>query len=338
MSKDYYGILGVTKESTDKEIKKAYRNLSKKYHPDKNPDDKESEDKFKEVAEAYSILSDKEKKSNYDRFGDPSGQPQNPFGDMGMDDIFSQFFGGGRNPFGGRGGGRRRVKGNDIRVNIHMTLEEMYGGVHKKIKYRRNKKCDTCSGTGGDSNVCNTCQGSGAVNQIQESPFGRIQSTVHCPSCGGSGRVIVKPCGSCSSNGVNLSEEQLSFDIPKGIMDGESLRVTSKGNSVKNGVDGDLFINIIEKPHDKFVRKGLDIHQRVKLPYKDLVLGSPIEVDTIDGKIRMNVKEGTQVGTMLRVPQKGFIRDNQKGDMIVEVWLDIPKEVTEEEKDIIKSL
>ncbi len=336
MSKDYYGILGVTKESTDKEIKKAYRNLSKKYHPDVNPNNKEAEDKFKEVAEAYSILSDKEKKSNYDRFGDPSGQPQNPFGDMGMDDIFSQFFGG-RNPFGG-GRGRRTVKGNDVRINIHMTLEEMYGGVHKTIKYKRNKKCNTCGGSGGDSNACNTCKGNGVVNQIQDSPFGRIQSTVSCPTCNGIGRIITKPCNSCSSNGVNLSEERLSFDIPKGIMDGESLRVSGKGNSVRNGIDGDLFINIIEKPHDKFVRKGLDIHQRVSLPYKDLVLGSPIEVDTIDGKIRMNVKEGTQVGTMLRVPQKGFIRDNQKGDMIVEVWLDIPKKVTEEEKNIINTL
>jgi molecular chaperone DnaJ len=338
MSKDYYGILGVTKESTDKEIKKAYRTLSKKYHPDKNPDDKESEDKFKEVAEAYSILSDKEKRNNYDRFGDPSGQPQNPFGDMGMDDIFSQFFGGGRNPFGGRGGGRQRVKGGDIRVNIKMTLEEMYSGVHKKIKYRRNKKCNSCDGSGGDSDKCTSCNGQGVVNQIQQTPFGRIQNTVSCPNCSGTGNMITKPCGECTSNGVTLSEEQLSFDIPQGIMDGESLRVTTKGNSIRNGVDGDLYINIIETPHDKFRRSGLDIYQRVVLPYKDLVLGSPIEVDTIDGKIRMNIKEGTQVGSMLRVPQKGFIRDNQKGDMIVEVWLDIPKEVSDDKKDIIKSL
>jgi len=332
MSKDYYNILGVTKESTSKEIKKAYRNLSKKYHPDLNPEDKESENKFKEIAEAYSILSDKEKKSNYDRFGDPSGQPQNPFGDAGMDDIFASFFGGGRN------GGRRRVKGSDIRVNIHMTLEEIYTGTHKTIKYRRNKKCGTCNGTGGDSNACGNCKGQGAVNQIQQTPMGRIQTTVSCPSCGGSGQVITNPCGGCSANGVMVSEEQLSFDIPKGIMDGESLRVSGKGNSIKNGVDGELFINIVEKPHDKFRRSGLDIHQRVNLLYKDLVLGSSIEVDTIDGKILMTVKGGTQVGSMLRVPQKGFIRDSNKGDMIVEVWMDVPKEVSDEQKDIIKSL
>jgi molecular chaperone DnaJ len=335
MSKDYYNILGVTKESTDKEIKKAYRTLSKKYHPDLNPDNEEAESKFKDIAESYTVLSNKEKKNNYDTFGDPNGQPQNPFGDAGMDDIFSQFFGGG-NPFAG--GGRRRVKGSDIRVNIHMSLEEMYSGVHKKIKYRRNKKCGTCNGTGGDSNKCGGCNGQGMVNQVQQTPMGRFQTTVSCPKCDGSGQVITKPCGGCTANGVMLSEEQLSFDIPKGIMDGESLRVSGKGNSIKNGVDGELFINIIEKSHDKFVRKGLDIHQRVNLPYKNLVLGSPIEVDTIDGKIRMNVKEGTQVGTMLRIPQKGFIRDNQKGDMIVEVWLDIPKEISDKEKDIIKSL
>lgn len=331
MSKDYYNTLEVDKNASEKDIKKSYRKLSKKYHPDLNPNNQEAESKFKDIAEAYTVLSDKEKKSNYDSFGDPNGQPQNPFGDMGMDDIFSQFF-------GGRGRERRRVKGSDIRVNIHMTLEEMYGGVHKKIKYKRNKRCNTCNGTGGDSNICNTCQGGGSVNQIQESPFGKIQAAVPCPSCGGSGRVIVKPCGTCSSNGVKTSEEQLSFDIPKGIMNGESLRVTSKGNSIKNGIDGDLFINIVEKPHDKFVRKGLDIHQRVNLPYKDLVLGSPIELDTLDGKIRMNIKSSTQVGSMLRIPHKGFTRDNQKGDMIVEVWLDIPKDITEEEKDIIKSL
>jgi molecular chaperone DnaJ len=338
MVKDYYNILEVDRSASERDIKKSYRNLSKKYHPDKNPDNKESEDKFKEVAEAYSILSDKEKKSNYDRFGDPSGQPQNPFGDMGMDDIFSQFFGGGRNPFGGRGGGRQRVKGSDIRVNIKMTLEEMYSGTHKTIKYRRNKKCNTCNGTGGDYNTCGNCKGHGAVNQIQRTPMGRIQTTVSCPNCGGSGQVITNPCGGCSSNGVNTSEEHLSFDIPKGIMDGESLRVPGKGNAIRNGTDGDIFINIIEKVHDKFRRSGLDIHQRVNLPYKDLVLGTPIEVDTIDGKIRMTVKSGTQVGSMLRVPQKGFIRDNQRGDMIVEVWLDIPKEVTEEEKKIIETL
>ena len=336
MGKDYYNILEVDKSASERDIKKSYRTLSKKYHPDKNPDNKESEDKFKEVAEAYSILSNKEKRGNYDAFGDPNGQQQNPFGDM--DDMFSQFFGGGRNPFGGRGGGRQRVKGSDIRVNIKMTLEEMYSGIHKTIKYRRNKKCGTCNGTGGDSNTCGNCKGHGMVNQIQQTPMGRVQTTVSCPHCGGSGQVITNPCGGCSANGVNTSEEQLSFDIPKGIMDGESLRVSGKGNAIRNGADGDLFINIIEKVHDKFRRSGLDIHQRVNLPYKDLVLGTPIEVDTIDGKIRMTVKSGTQVGSMLRVPQKGFIRDNQKGDMIVEIWLDIPKEVTEEEKKILETL
>ena len=337
MVKDYYNILEVDRSASERDIKKSYRNLSKKYHPDKNPDNKESEDKFKEVAEAYSILSDKEKRGNYDTFGDPNGQPQNPFGGMGdMNDIFSQFFGGGRNPFGGRGS--RRKKGGDIRINVHMTLEDMYNGEHKTIKYRRNKKCGTCDGTGGESTTCGNCKGHGVVNQIQKTPMGRVQSTVTCPSCGGTGKIITNPCGDCSSNGVISSEERLSFDIPKGIMDGESLRVTGKGNSIKDGVDGDLFINIIEKTHPTFRRSGLDIHQRVNLSYKDLVLGSPIEVDTIDGKIRMTVKSGTQVGSMLRVPQKGFIRDNQRGDMIVEVWLDIPKEVTEEEKKVIETL
>jgi molecular chaperone DnaJ len=334
MSKDYYRILEIDRNATEEQIKKSYRKLSKKYHPDLNPNDPESENKFKEIAEAYSVLSDKDKKNNYDNFGDANGNP-NPFGGMNMDDVFSSFFGGQFN-----NGGRRnvRVKGNDIRVNLPLSLEEIYDGVEKKIKYKRNCKCDSCSGTGGKSDKCTTCGGNGFVNQVQSTPFGKIQSTIHCPTCNGVGEKIIDPCKVCNGNGVNLQDEFFEFNIFKGVMDGESLRVNGKGNAIKNGVEGDLIIFIIEKPHEKFRRTGLDLYQRVNFTFKELSIGSPVEIDTIDGKIRMNIKEGTQVGSLLRVPKKGLMRDNQQGDMIIEVWLDIPKNLTEENKLKIVSL
>lgn len=337
MSKDYYNILGITKESTDKEIKKAYRTLSKKYHPDVNPDNSEAEEKFKEIADAYSVLSNKEKRQNYDMYGNPDGQP-NPFGGggMDMDDIFSTFFGGG-NPFGGRQK-RRQSKGTDIRVNIKLSIHEIFNGAHKKIKYKRKDNCNTCNATGGKSTTCSGCGGRGMVMQVQTTPLGRIQNSAICPNCRGSGKIITDPCKKCNGSATNLKEEMLEFDIPPGISDGEVLVIKDKGNSSKDGINGDLLVNITELPHEKFHRSGLDIHQRVKTTYKDLVMGAPIEVETLNGKIRLTIKAGTQVGHILRVPSKGLKRGNTIGDMMIEVWLDIPKEVTEEEKKIINTL
>ena len=333
MSKDYYNILGVNKEANESEIKKSYRKLSKKYHPDVNPNNKESEDKFKEIAEAYSVLSDSEKRSNYDRFGSADGRGGNPFGDMGMDDIFPQFFGGGRQRQ------NRRRKGNDIRVNIKLSLEDIYNGVNKKIKYRKTNKCSECNNTGGESSKCTTCNGQGVINQVQNTPFGRIQNSVMCSNCQGSGEMIVKPCGSCGGNGTKMGEVEYEFEIPKGLMDGEMLRVGGMGNAIKKGIDGDLIINIVEIPHDKFRRVGNDIHQTLNLTYKDLVLGNDdVQVDTMNGKIKIKIKKGTDIGTMLRIPTKGFIRGNETGDMLLEVWLDIPKEVSKEDEEKINSL
>tara|TARA_S200002703_G_scaffold1341_1_gene2344 strand:- start:10615 stop:11616 length:1002 start_codon:yes stop_codon:yes gene_type:complete len=333
MSKDYYNILGVNKEANESEIKKSYRKLSKKYHPDVNPNNKEAEDKFKEIAEAYSVLSDSEKRSNYDRFGSADGRGGNPFGDMGMDDIFSQFFGGGRQRQ------NRRRKGNDIRVNIKLSLEDIYNGVNKKIKYRKTNKCSECNNTGGESSKCTSCNGQGVINQVQNTPFGRIQNSVMCSNCQGSGEMIVKPCGSCGGNGTKMGEVEYEFEIPKGLMDGEMLRVGGMGNAIKKGIDGDLIINIVEIPHDKFRRVGNDIHQTLNLTYKDLVLGNDdIQVDTMNGKIKIKIKKGTDIGTMLRIPTKGFIRGNETGDMLLEVWLDIPKEVSKEDEEKINSL
>lgn len=338
MGKDYYNILGVNKNADEKEIKKSYRKLSKQYHPDLNPNNKQAEEKFKDIAEAYSVLSDSEKRSNYDRFGTADGRG-NPFSNGGFDmnDIFNSFFGDEGNPFGG-GRRRRVVRGTDIRVNLKITLEDIFNGVHKKIKYKRNDSCTSCDSTGGKSSECQTCRGTGQVTRISNTPFGRIQNTAMCSTCGGEGKIIIDPCKKCSGNGVNLIEETVEFDLPKGIMEGENLVLKTKGNSIKGGLNGDLIINIIEVPHEKFKRKNQDIYQRIKLKYKDLVLGSPHELETLDGKIRINVKAGTEIGHILRVPKKGLTRDNYTGDMMVEVWLDIPKDIDDENKKIIESL
>tara|TARA_B100000963_G_scaffold71590_2_gene59790 strand:- start:1113 stop:2135 length:1023 start_codon:yes stop_codon:yes gene_type:complete len=338
MGKDYYSTLGVDKNVDDKTLKKAYRKLSKKYHPDVNKDNPQAEEKFKEIAEAYDVLSDPQKKQNYDNFGSADGRGGNPFGDgFDVNDIFESFFGGNnnQNPFGRRS---RQQKGGDIRVKVKLTLEEVFSGVHKKIKYRRNKSCGECNGSGGDSSRCVTCAGRGVVVGVQNTPFGRIKTNVSCPKCNGNGEIITKSCKSCGTQGVKLNEELVEFDIPKGIMEGEQLIIRGKGNSVKKGINGDLIINIVEVPHELFNRKNIDIHQRIYLTYKELILGTPKEIKTIDGLIRITIKEGTDVGHVLRVPGKGIKRNNQQGDMMVEVWLEIPKELSEEEKVKIEEL
>ncbi len=334
MGKDYYNILGVSKESDDSEIKKAYRKLSKQYHPDLNPNDKEAEEKFKEVAEAYEVLSDSEKRSNYDRFGTVDGRG-NPFNGMNMDDVFTNFF---NNPFVNRQN-RGRRKGSDIRINLKMPLEDLFNGVHKKIKYQKQNKCVECNNTGGETNSCNNCGGSGIINQIHNTTFGMMQNTTTCNNCQGSGEIIINPCTTCNGLGVKVSIIEYEFDIPRGVMDGEMLRVNGMGNSIKNGIDGDLVINIVEIPHEKFRRVGIDVHQTINLTYKDLVLGNEnVMVDTLEGKIKFKLKKGTDVGSMLRLPNKGFVRGKETGDMILEVWLDIPKNLEKEEEEKINNL
>ena len=339
MVKDYYTSLEIEKNANDEEIKKAYRKLSKKYHPDLNQSNPKAEEKFKEIAEAYEVLSDKEKKQNYDMYGSPEGRGHNPFngGPINMEDLFDNFFGG-TNPFNGRSNHQRKNKGSDIRVNIQLNLYDILTGVEKKIKYKKNESCGGCKGSGGKSTVCTRCKGRGMLNQIQNTPFGRLQSTVHCPVCKGEGHILVNRCTSCGGIGIIKKEEILEFIIPPGIMDGEILALAGKGNAIKNGNNGDLLINIIEIPHPKFRRNGIDIHQRLNLKYKDLVLGAPIELETLDGKIRINIKKGTQVGHILRVPSKGLKRDNRVGDMLVEIWLEIPTEIKNEERSIIDQL
>ena len=332
MSKDYYNILEVDKNATKGDIKKSYRKLSKKYHPDLNPNDPECEEKFKEIANAYSVLSDDEKRGNYDRFGDENGQQRNPFGDMGFDDIFSSFFN--RN-----GNTSQRNRGSDIRIKIELSLEDIFHGVSKKLKYKRNETCGTCGGKGGEGVKCDRCNGNGFLDIQQRTPFGVIRNRVPCDVCGGQKIKITKKCNTCNGDGVNVKEHIVDVNIPKGIIDGEMMKYIGNGNSIKNGSYGDLIIQIVEKTHEIFIRRGLDLHQKIILTYKDLVLGNDnVEVTTIDGKIRFKVRKGTQIGTMLRVPNKGIIRENKRGDMMLEIWLDIPTNITEEEKNKINNL
>jgi len=339
MAKDYYNILNVEKTATESDIKKAYRQLSKKYHPDVNPDSPHSEHKFKEVAEAYEVLSHKEKKQNYDMYGSPDGNSNHSFegSRFNMDDIFSSFFGN-TNHFHGQGNRKRHVRGSDIRVNIKLNIEDIFTGVHKKIKYKKKVACNSCNGSGGETAKCNKCKGLGVLRQIQNTPFGKFQSNINCPSCNGSGTILIKKCHTCQSMGIKLKEETMEFDIPQGITDGEILVVPAAGNSIKNGNPGDLLINIVEVPHAIFRRNGFDIHQRINLKYKDLVLGAPIDINTLDGKIRINIKPGTSVGHILRVPSKGLRREKYIGDMLIEIWLEIPINIKIEEKSIIEQL
>ncbi len=332
MTKDYYQILEANKDDDDKTLKKKYRQLSKKYHPDVNPDNPEAEEKFKEVAKAYEVLSDKEKRRNYDMFGSETNGG-NPFngGNANMDDIINSFFNNNQR--------RQRVrKGSDIRITIKMSMEEVFNGVHKKIKYKRNENCVSCNATGGKTKICNVCNGKGHINHIQNTPIGRVQNTIQCHNCGGRGTIIMEACKMCNGKSTIIKEEMLEFDVPIGIEDGENLIVRGKGNSIPNGINGDLYVQIVEVPHNTFKRSGLDIHQRITLPYKNLVLGDSIEVNTLDGKIRIKIKAGTEVGHILRVSKKGLRRENRVGDMMIEVWLEIPKEINDEEKSKIESL
>jgi len=334
-SKDYYNILGVDKGSDEKQIKKAYRKLSKKYHPDVNPNNKEAEERFKEIAEAYSVLSDPEKKSNYDQYGSADGNSfggGNPFGG-GMDDIFSQFFGGGRR------NQVRKPKGRDLKITLNLTLEEIHEGVNKKFKYRHMKECKSCNGEGGETQTCGSCKGSGVVSQVVNTPFGRMEQQTQCPSCGGNGKTLKTNCGTCNGKGANLTEETIDVRVPKGVHDGQMMVNRGSGDFVRNGVAGDLIIQIVELPHERFIRNGDDLLHKLKIPYHTLVLGGSMEVATIDGKIKINIKEGTDIGENLRVPGKGLYSNGpHRGDLIIETWLEVPKKISEEYKERVENL
>lgn len=358
MSKrDYYEVLEVAKTATVEEIKKAYRKKAIQYHPDKNPGDKEAEEKFKEAAEAYEVLSDPDKRSRYDQFGHQgvNGGFGGGFGGggMSMEDIFSHFgdiFGGSFGGFGGFSSGgsrsrRRTNRGSDLRVKVKLTLKEIATGVEKKIKVKKYVSCKACNGTGAEKGTsyttCSTCNGSGVVTRVQQTILGAMQSTTTCPTCGGEGRIITKKCPECNGEGVRLEEEVITLNIPAGVADGMHLSMSGKGNAARHGgVNGDLLILIEEEPHPELLRDENDLIYNLLLNFSTAALGGTVEVPTIDGKAKVKIDAGTQPGKVLRLRGKGLPSVNRYGvgDLLVNVSVYVPESLNTEEKRTIEKL
>ena len=354
--RDYYEVLGVSKSADATEIKKAYRKLALKYHPDKNPGDKEAEEKFKEAAEAYDVLSNEEKKRRYDQFGHAGvgGAGQGGFGGgMSMDDIFSQFgdiFGsfGGFSGFGGFGGGRsaRRVnRGTNLRVKVKMNLHEIATGIEKKIKVKKYVACQHCNGTGAKDgksySTCSTCKGSGQVTRVQNTILGAMQTTSTCPTCEGEGKIINEKCTFCNGEGVLMSEEVISINIPAGVGEGMQLSLSGKGNAARRGgVNGDLIVLIEEEEHPELVRDGNDLLYNVFIGYPEAVLGETVEIPTIEGKVKVKIEAGTQPGKILRLRGKGLpdVNGYGKGDLLAKVNVWIPKNLSKDEKKLVEKM
>jgi molecular chaperone DnaJ len=349
--RDYYEILGVTKNASADEIKKAYRKLAIKYHPDKNPDDKSAEEKFKEAAEAYDVLSNPEKKQKYDQFGHAgmggAAGGGGGFGGMNMEDIFEQFgdiFGGGFGGFGGQRSGRRVNRGSNIRVKVKLTLEEIAKGVQKKIKVNKFISCNTCNGSGAQNGAftnCSTCKGSGQVTRIVNTMLGQMQTSSTCPACGGEGRTIQNKCNTCFGDGIIRGEDVITVDIPAGVEDGMQLSVSGKGNAgPRNGIAGDLLILIEEIPHEKLAREGNNLHHDLYINFVDAVLGVSIEVPTIEGKAKITIEPGTQAGKILRLKGKGLpsVQRYGIGDLLVNINIWTPQNLSKEEKQILEKL
>jgi molecular chaperone DnaJ len=347
--RDYYEVLGVSKEATKEEIKKAYRKQALKFHPDKNPGDKKSEDNFKEAAEAYEVLSNEEKKARYDRYGHAGmgSGASNGYGgqNMTMDDIFSSFgdiFGG----FGAFGGGRRsrRInKGSNLRVKVKLNLQEIAAGAEKKIKVNKYDTCDTCGGTGAaDSSSlsnCSTCHGSGHVTRLTNTMLGQMQTTSVCPSCGGEGKTITKKCTACYGEGIVQKEEIIKINIPAGVGKGMQMTVGGKGNAPRRGgVNGDLLVVIDEEEHPELIREGNDLIYNLFISIPDAVLGTHVEVPTVDNNVKIKIEPGTQPGKILRLRGKGLPEVNGygRGDLLVNVNVWIPKSVNKDELKIFE--
>ena len=354
--RDYYEVLGVSKSADATEIKKAYRKLALKYHPDKNPGDKEAEEKFKEAAEAYDVLSNEEKRRRYDQFGHAGvgGAGQGGFGGgMSMDDIFSQFgdiFGsfGGFSGFGGFGGGRsaRRVnRGTNLRVKVKMNLQEIATGIEKKIKVKKYVACQHCNGTGAKDgksySTCSTCKGSGQVTRVQNTILGAMQTTSTCPTCEGEGKIINEKCTFCNGEGVLMSEEVISINIPAGVGEGMQLSLSGKGNAARRGgVNGDLIVLIEEEEHPELVRDGNDLLYNVFIGYPEAVLGETVEIPTIEGKVKVKIEAGTQPCKILRLRGKGLpdVNGYGKGDLLAKVNVWIPKNLSKDEKKLVEKM
>lgn len=352
--RDYYEVLGVSKNATDAELKKAYRQMAIKYHPDKNPNDKSAEEKFKEAAEAYEVLSNADKRQRYDQFGHAGVGGASGFGGggMNMEDIFSHFgdifgdiFGGGGG-FSSRGGQRRRVnKGSNLRVKVKLSLEEIANGVEKKIKVNKYIACSSCSGTGakGGSSytTCSTCHGSGQVRRVTNTFMGQMQTTSACPNCGGEGQIITEKCNTCFGNGIVKGEDVITLNIPAGVAEGMQLSVSGKGNAAaRGGIPGDLIVVIEEIEHDHLERDGDNLLYEHYISLPEAALGTSIEVPTLDGKARVKIEAGTQSGKVLRLKGKGIpsLNSYSRGDLLVNVNVWTPQSLSKEEKTLLEKL
>lgn len=356
--RDYYDILGVNKNSTSDEIKKAYRKVAMQFHPDRNPGDHTAEEKFKEAAEAYEVLSDSDKRAQYDRFGHNafgpgrsggfSGHGMNmddifsQFGDIFGDDMFGSFFGGGRSS---SRGGRRGTRGTNLRVKIKVNYEEIAKGTTKTIKVKKYVSCQTCNGSGAkdknSSQTCKGCGGSGQVRRVQNTFLGQMQTVVTCPECNGEGSVITNKCTACKGEGRVYGEENVTLEIPAGVQAGMQLSMSGKGNmGERGGGAGDLIILIEEEAHPQLQKEGLNVAFDLYISFVDAVFGLQTEVPTIDGRAKIKIPAGTQSGKIFRLKGKGFpsINSHEKGDQLIHINVWTPQTLTSEEKEKLESL
>ena len=347
--RDFYEVLGVNKGASDDEIKKAYRREAKKYHPDLHPGDKEAEAKFKEINEAYEVLSDSEKKSRYDQFGhagvDPNfgggGAGFDGFGDFG--DIFSNIFGGG---FGGFGGGQRRngpQRGQDVRQVIDITFEEAAFGCKKNITVTKQEDCPSCHGTGAKAGTqpitCKRCNGQGQVRQQTRTPLGYMTNITTCPECRGSGKIIQEPCHDCRGSGRVRKTRTIEINIPQGINHGQTMQVSGQGEpGLRGGPAGDLLVTISLRPHPIYKRDGFDVFIEIPITFVQATLGATIRVPTLDGVVEYDIPEGTQTGSVFKLKNKGvpYIRGKKRGDEYVTVEVEVPKNITHKQREILK--
>ena len=342
MKKDFYEILGIDKSASAEQIKKAYRKKAIAYHPDKNPGDKEAEEKFKLAAEAYEILSDPNKKAKYDQYGHQAfdgGGGYGGGGHMNMDDIFSQFgdiFGGFSGGFGGGGGGQRRVKGSNLRIKVKMTLEEIANGVEKKVKVKRKIQA-----TGVSYKTCSTCNGQGQVMRVTNTILGRMQSASTCPTCGGSGQILDKKPADADAQGMTTHDETVPIKIPAGVVDGMQLKVSGKGNDApgSNSLSGDLIVVIEEVEHEFLKREGENLHLDLYISFAEAALGTAKDIDAVNGKVRIKLEEGIQSGKILRLKSKGIpnINGYGSGDLLVHINVWTPKTLNKEQRQFFEN-
>ena len=359
MKRDYYEILGVGKTASQDEIKKAYRKVAMQYHPDRNPGDKGAEEKFKEAAESYEVLSDADKRAQYDRYGHAglsnngrggfSGGSMNmddifsQFGDVFGDDIFGSFFGGGKR--GGGGSRSRGVRGSNLRVKIKLSYEEIARGVQKNIKVKKYVPCPGCGGSGakdkGSVQTCPGCGGSGQVRKVTNTFLGQMQTVTTCPTCNGEGTLVTSKCNSCKGEGRVYGEETVTLDIPAGVQDGMQLSVGGRGNAgERGGAPGDLIILVEEEQNPDLHRDGLNVAFELYLSFTEAVFGTQVEVPTIDGKAKIKIPPGTQAGKIFRLKGKGFpsVNSYEKGDQLIHVNVWTPQHVSSEEKSMLEKL